>query len=321
MKTTKTVSENTVRNSHKTDASVPADAAAFEEMKPEFDAMESGSLVAVNADPGAAVQVVLGHESELKALVPEIEKHAPTFDSGEIKRIGTYALALSYADARFAFASQPAEDLPALDAKAEKMEAVLIPALQLAVNSGALTGVALGDMPTGHGYRNRLFRVQSIAVAFRDNWSQLEGKLPFGREYLDEVEAHAVKFTQAMGVREHTDPKLIAATRDRQAAFTKLFTTWDRIRHVVQYVCADAIEAERIAPSIYVRSAPTRSKGEAPAGNDATATTPAMPTAAPTTPRSFAMPGVDKDGNPIVVAPLSSNGDGSQKLGGSPFAR
>jgi hypothetical protein len=226
-----------------------------------------------------------------------------------IDRVAKYALALSYADGRFTMLSRAVDELPSMDSRAAAIESKLVPALQLSISMGIVKGVALSNLPTVHGYSTRITRIRSMAITLREQWPQLDGKLPFNVALLDEAEALSVSMTEALGIRDRRDARVVAAARDRQAAFTKLFTTWGKIRKVVQFVTETAEEADRIAPTIFIRSAPTKNKTDSSsqsAPDDATASAPDTTPAAATSPT----PGA-------VASPESA--PASKKLGGSPF--
>ena len=86
--------------------------AAFEEVAPEAAALAPERVLRVNLDVPKATGTVRTKLPGLLELRSEIAKHMPLFGLARLERLGTYALALLYANGGHLAASAPVRPLP-----------------------------------------------------------------------------------------------------------------------------------------------------------------------------------------------------------------
>ena len=306
MKTTVKASKNSP--AHKTPSPVtqPADVAAFEAMKPEYDAMDDTLFMQINTDPIAAVTTVQGCYDPLIELRPVIQKHAPQFDIALLDRTLTMALALQYADGAAAAASKPGDELPKNAEEAIALRTLLQTAAVPLVQLGIVEGVRAGELSGGHGYRDLIHDLVTLSAMYRPHWPSIVGKVPFDMVTVDHANELATRIGHGIGVRDRTAPEVVEAARYRQAAYTTLFRAWAKVQNVIAFVRFEHGDADQYAPTLFVRTPGNGSK-KAEASKPVTPGAPVIATpATPATP--VAMGSVDAKGNPPSHMP-----------GGSPF--
>jgi len=312
---------------------MPEHLAAYRAIEPELDAMDEASFLPINTDPESAASQVLSTEAVRQTLVSDLKRMAPTFEVEQLDRVRNLALALVWADRYYSIASKRIEKLPQLDDEAGHIEDVLRPTAEALAKLGLIDGSRLAELPTAHGYRNRVHVLGAFEALFRTNWDKLKSCVPFDAKLLERSFALTREMSDLLAVRERTSPEITDAARRRSAAYTLLMRAWPKIQAVVNYIRSERSDAENFAPSLFVRAAPERNSKqddktvacERNASSDANAGSKGD---VPQTPKPVLIPGFDKDGKPVLLAPKDAPNavtvDPSRNIpshlpGGNPF--
>jgi hypothetical protein len=277
---------------------------ADERVKADLAAMDQDDLIQVNLDVTAAVTTVLGVLPEVRALREQIAKELPTFDLVAFDKLEDYTLALHSAQTDYLTATQPPDDLAALQAEALRVrDRLQRDALALA-GHGLVDEGQLSQVKGGNSYKNMAQDLEILSRVMKTSWERIQGKSATTLEDLQTASRMSTRLMRIVGLREQGPAILAAAADHRLRAFTKMLTVYEDARRAVGYLRARHGDSDSIAPSLYPgrpRRRPT----------DESTTTPAEPTTGATsasTPAIPAVPAPVAPANPLVskVGPFAS---------------
>ena len=225
-------------------------AQAYERVKAELGALKPAQLLQVNLDIASALATVLGLLPKLNALRAQLQA-LPDFDLVTFDRLEDYALALTFVQAGYQMATEPADQLAELFAEASRMRAMLLADARALAKRGLLDPEQLTRLKGRSGYGNVAQDLQALCMALENRFAQIEGKSGITRAELQAASRIALQLTRVVGLRAHAPKQARAAAELRQRAFTLLLLTYEGARAAVQYLRARHGDADTIAPSLY----------------------------------------------------------------------
>lgn len=224
---------------------------AYARVKADLEALKVEELLQLNLDVTGAVTSALGLLPEVKALRDQIVKELPSFDIAAFDKLEDYALALSFANTNYLAATQPPDDLPALNEDASRMHDRLLADAKALAAHGLLDGAQLAQLLGGNGYKPLAQDLQLLSQIMRQAWSKVENKSATTADDLKAAAQLSVRLMRIVGLREQ-GPALVAAAADqRLRAFTRFINVYEDARRAVAYLRARQGDADTIAPSLY----------------------------------------------------------------------
>jgi hypothetical protein len=242
-------------------------------VKADLAALKVDELVQVNLDVPTAVTTILGVLPEVKALRDHIGQELPAFDLAAFDKLEDYALALSSAQTNYLTATQPPDDLQALNAEAAALHDRLLADAKALAQHNLVDRNQIAQLRGGNGYKNLAQDLQILSKVLLESWAQIQGKTPTAQEDLKLANQMSTRLMRIVGIREQAPALLDSASEARMRAFTKFTQVYDETRRAVGYLRAPQGDADSIAPTLY----PGRPKrrGSADAQPDPTGNAPA----------------------------------------------
>lgn len=225
--------------------------AALERVKADLAELESSEFLPINLDIAAGVATVLGVLPEAKALREQIVKELPTFDIASFDKLEDYALALSYAQAKYLSATQPPDDLEPLSNEASKLRERLLAEARAFVHHGVVSEAQLEQLKGAKGYKNIATDLMVLTSLLQAVWPQIQGKTPTTEHDLEHASRVATRLLRIVGMREQGPAQIAEATELRLRAYTLLLVTYDDARRAVTYLRAPFEDADSITPSLH----------------------------------------------------------------------
>lgn len=223
----------------------------FERVKPEMVALKATELLPIKLDLSQAVATVLGVLPEVRGLREQIVKELPSFDIQRFDKLEDYALALSYAHAKFLSATQPPDDLDELSTESLKLRERLLAEVKALVQHGVVSEAQIAQLKGANGYKNVATDLMVLTNIIRVAWPQIQGKVLTTSQNLEQALKVAARLLRVVGLREQGPVQVAEATDERLRAFTLLFFAYDDARRAVAYLRAAQGDADDIAPSLY----------------------------------------------------------------------
>jgi len=271
---------------------------AYRSILLELEALSPERLQPITTDISSAVATALG---ALPRLLTQREALAklPDFDLARFDKIEVYARALNYAHRLFMIASQPPDDLKAMQEEGAQLREVLFKDASAAIARGLIPKDALDDLKGANGYKNTAVDLQILVGALQENWAKVKGRCGTTEEELAYADKLVIHLLRTVGTRE-IGPEGVAQTTDaRLRAYTLLVNTYDDARRALSYLRRQAGDAERIAPTLF---GPRNSKKKESSEVDV-ATEPATQSAtAEGTPQQAAMGHTQPTAVPLAAA-------------------
>jgi hypothetical protein len=244
--------------------------AAFDNTAAARAALEPAEILTINLDVQIALTTVLGTLSRLASLRDDIVASLPDFDIGQFDKLSTYAEALAHAQSAYLAASEPAEMLPALAARAVEIRDQLVSDATALAKRGLLDGKRLSDLKGGPGYLNINSDVGVLVRMLRERWTEITSKSAIQPAELDEAGKLFERITFAYAERTQQSATVAAAVEDRQRAYTLLVHAYDQARRAATYLRWVEGDVDKIVPSLWAGRGGGRSAGSnvTPAGNN-----------------------------------------------------
>ena len=266
-------------------------------------ALEPAELWTINLDVQLAVTTVLSALPRMRTLREAIEGQLPDFDLSRFDKLETYAESLAYAQTSYLAASEPAEALPALVARAAELRDQLVTDATALARRGLLDSRALNELKGGNGFLNVGSDLGVLVRMLRERWSDIKGKSAIQTEELDEAEQLFERITLAYAERSQQPVRAAAAADDRTRAYSLLVDAYDQARRAISYVRWEENDVDKFAPSLWsgrggrgsAKAAPADHGGGAGGGVDGAKPRPvdgAAPGEAPAIPATPVSPGM-----------------------------
>ncbi len=243
--------------------------AAFDEVAPEAAALAPERVQRVNLDVAKATGTVRVKLPGLLELRSEIARHMPLFDLGRLERLGTYALALFYANGGHLAASAPARPLEGLDPRGIYLRRLVLLDPDTQAFRGSFDPAVLAAIREGNGYLDLGEDLITLVHLYRSGKVDVHTQSALQEQELEEAEVLAPQILEASAARtaEKSTTGTSGDVRDR--VFTLFIEAYNDARRAVRYLKSDE-EANRLAPSLYGDGrARKREDAEAPDGPSA----------------------------------------------------
>jgi hypothetical protein len=224
---------------------------AFERVQADLAAWKPEELLTVNLDISAAVATVLGVLPEARALREQIAKELPSFDVARFDKLEDYALALSYAQAKYLSATQPPDDLDALSEEAASLRERLLAEARSLTHHGLVSSAQLAQLKGANGYKNVATDLMVLTSVMQAGWTQIQGKTPTTAQDLEHASRVATRLLRIVGLREQGPAQVAQATDTRLRAYTTFFRTYEDARRAVTYLRARQGDADSIMPALH----------------------------------------------------------------------
>jgi hypothetical protein len=225
---------------------------AYEQAKPEIDALPDGEFVTVTTDVVAAATTGQGVYPEVIRLRPMIVQELPGFKIFRLDNLKTYALALLYANGEYKTATDPPATVVAMAETATHTRAVLLADANSLIAHGVLAPAVINNLQGVKGYKNVTADLISLVAIHRKYAEQIADRTSIKPDELTAAEDLAAKFSEAVGLREQSPQTIAAATRTRQAAYTLFVTSYNEVRSAVQYLRRSEGDADVFIPSLFL---------------------------------------------------------------------
>jgi hypothetical protein len=224
---------------------------AYEQAKPEIDAVGDGDLLTVSTDVVGAATTGQGVYPEVIALRPTIVQELPGFKIQHLDNLKTYALALLYSNGEYKTATEPPAIVTGMAETAAHTRAVLLADANSLITHGVLAPTVTNNLQGVKGYRNVMADLISLVAIHRKYADQIADRTSVKPEELTAAEDLAAKFSEAVGLRAQSPQTIAVATRTRQAAYTLFVTSYNEVRAAVQYLRRREGDADTIIPSLF----------------------------------------------------------------------
>lgn len=225
---------------------------AYEQAKPEIDAISDGDLLSVSTDVVAAATTGQGVYPEVVGLRPLIVQELPGFKISRLDNLKTYALALLYANGEYKTATDPPATVAEMADTATHTRAVLLADVNSLIAHGVLAPSVINNLQGVNGYKNVMADLIALVAIHRKYADQIAERTSVKPEELTAAENLAAQFSEAVGLREQSPQTVATATRNRKAAYTLYVTSYNDVRSAVQYLRRHEGDADTIIPSLFV---------------------------------------------------------------------
>ncbi|MBN1612154.1 MAG: hypothetical protein JW940_36320 [Polyangiaceae bacterium] len=242
----------------------PRSAAAYEQLLPGILAVAEASIPPILIDIPTAVTRVLGALPRIRALRPEIVETFRKFDFAEFDRLEQYTLALSHAHALHRAAHRPKPSLSVVADELVGTRDVLLTDARSLASHRLIQAERFAGCRARPGYRALAYDVLLLVQVLRDAWNEVHDRTPVTHGELDQAAVSAERFLAAVGLRDQARPTVAEATVLRRKTFALFMRAYAKARAAVQYLRAEAGDADEIAPSLYAGRAERRKKEREP---------------------------------------------------------
>jgi hypothetical protein len=209
---------------------------------------------------------------------------------------------VNYAHRLFMIASQPPDELKALQEEAAQLREVLFKDASAVIARGIVAADALDDLKGVNGYRNTANDLQILVGVLQENWAKVQGRCGTTVEELNYADKLVMHLLRTFGVRENGPAGVAQATDARLRAFTLFASAYDDARRALGYLRRKVDDADQIAPTIF-GTRNTKKKEEA---------TPAAPGDGETLTAGAPL---TSNAGPVVTVPAPSDASGSAANG------
>ncbi|HXS18046.1 MAG TPA: hypothetical protein VN764_12705, partial [Polyangiaceae bacterium] len=223
---------------------------AYESIAAELKALPAEAVQSINLDVSTAVAIAFGALPALITFRDQLET-LPDFDAVRFDKLEIYALALSHAHSLCQSASQPPDDLKALQEEGSAQRELLYKDVTAAIARGVIPADAIDDLRGANGYKNTANDLRVLVAVLRNHWASLDGRGFTTEEELNYAGKLASHILRVFGVREHGATGLAEVNGMRQRAYSLFVKTYDEARQGIAYLRRRAGDADRIAPSLF----------------------------------------------------------------------
>jgi hypothetical protein len=222
----------------------------LERVKADLAALHKDQFLTIDLDIPATVAAVLGVVPDVHSLREQIVKELPSFDIAQFDKLEDYALALSYAHARYLCVTQSPEDLELLSAQASELREKLVAEAKALVDAGLLSGAPLAELPGGSGYKNTATDLRVLTSLLQAAWARIEDETSMTAASLEEASRLATRLLRVAAARGKGPSRVAEAIELRLRAYTALLRAYDDARRAVTYLRSEFGDADMISPSL-----------------------------------------------------------------------
>jgi hypothetical protein len=205
-------------------------------------------LPRINVDVTSVVVSARGALPQIMALRSEIIRQMPLYDLTLFDAFEDTITALGHTDAAVRAASKDREEITA---KAEALDLKRIQLLETAValsRFGLVDETPLETIRKETGYRPLVSDVGTLVQLLRQNWTKIEGKVPYTLKDLNAIDHEVLTLSTALGLKERNPeaPQEVALLRRQvYAVFRKSVAS---IRRAVTFLVGED-EVNNIVPT------------------------------------------------------------------------
>ena len=241
--------------------------------------MPADKLPRINLNVIDAVVTVLGLLPKLRVLRDRLLQALPEFDPESLDRLELYASALAHADLLCRQTPESSKPLQRVAAEAVRVRNLLrADAVPLAAR-GLIDTDALKAHDGTNGYKVLDFDLQILVQILQQDWERIRGRCAVTKAELTHATNLALDILNLLG-----SPHEITAARQIRARAFKLFIeAYDEVRRAIVWLRWKNGDADKLAPSLYIKRGKARAKKEAKAAQVAAleaTNAPAAPAAA-----------------------------------------
>jgi len=230
--------------------------AAFARIEPELASLDPRELVRITSDVGKSVSMGLGAVPGMMALRAEIVRRMPEHPIDALDKLSDYALAAWYA--HILANTIPSEDtlIQTLHKEAIPLRARLLVCAEGFAHFGIFDVARVDEVRGGTGYLDAATDLVALAAMFREKWALIASKALVEKHEIDRASQLGTELLMAHGARVQPSAEATPAeAADRRVrAFTLFLNAYDVCRQAVSYVRWKEGDADRIAPSVFVRA-------------------------------------------------------------------
>lgn len=285
--------------------------AAFQRVASLVDTIVEEEVPRINVDLTAVVVSARGALPKIKELRPEILKQLPHYELTLFDAFEDIVAALGYVDSALRASS---EDRKEVTAQAEALDAKRTQLHETAValsRFGLVDEKPLQSIKRELGYKPLISDVATLVQLLRQNWSKIEGKLPFTLKELNAIDREAVSLSTALGFKERNPEMPRETARRRRQVYGLFRQAVAHIRRAVTYLYGEE-EVNEIVPTF--ANAPGRASKAGSAEESAKPEGTATTAGGRSTPAASAASTPFKVNNPEqlpITAPFGETEDGA----------
>ena len=238
--------------------------AAFERMRPQFEAIPREEAMHVNVDATYAAGLGAWVAGRLGAVRAQLQPLAPYLDLQAIDQLADRAHAFAYAHGEYLFATTPQEPIAELHKEAAKLIDLFLLSASALSAQGLLPNERVALVRTSTGYRNASEYLTALTKLFKDYWSEIGTKTGVTMQQVDRGAVLAVQLLEGSIERMHAPLTPSEATVARERAFTLFYRAYDELRRAVTFLRWHDGDIEQLVPTLFLRNG--KRKGEAASG-------------------------------------------------------
>jgi hypothetical protein len=228
--------------------------AEFNRLRAQRDALRVDELMKPNLDVARAVGVVLASEPRIAAMKADFSV-LRNFDASIVDQLRPIALALGYANVRFAPPPEEAA-IKEMVAGGAMLRGTLMRQAKALVELGRLVGVEVDAIRIVRTNRGLAANLTALASLFQEHWEDVEEVTSVTEEQVRHAGQLGMRILEGLGSKDvspSADSKAARAADNRMRAYTLLAKTYDQVRRAVIYLRWNEGDAESIAPSFHIR--------------------------------------------------------------------
>lgn len=224
---------------------------SFAETEEDRAELDESMLAPVNLDVQRAALIVMGAIPWLESQRDAIARDLPAFDIAQFGKLGMYAEALVYAQARYLAASGMVQPLSLIVEHGIRVRRQLRVDVEALINRGLVGKESLAGLKGGRGYLNVASDLGVLVRVLRERWADIEGKTAIEQSELDEAQQIFEEITTAYGRQGKPPLEVARAANERDRAFTLMLRAYGEARRAVSYVRREEGDSEKLAPSLW----------------------------------------------------------------------
>jgi hypothetical protein len=227
-------------------------AEAYEQARPDLDAVPAESVARVIANIPSVVSTVFGALPAIEALGGDI-KRLPFVDHALLAKLRLYALALYYVHILISHAADSTQ-VNALMAEATRLRARLLSSVETLSVCGYVDPAQVAAIRKGSGHLDTANDLVGLEQIFRAGGDAFYGMAPVTRAEVARAGELGLQIVAALGRRKVGSEAESATTRrvdDRARAFWLVVRSYNEARRAVTFLRWNEGDADQLVPSLF----------------------------------------------------------------------
>jgi len=237
-----------------------ATAEAFNQIKPELDALSPDALIPLEFDPVAAVHTALAAVPRIREHRDAIAEQLPQHPIEHVDNIDVYALGAWYTQLAHTYASGDPEATKTMVEEATKLRDGLLIAAEALAHRDLLDADAVAKLRKGGA--DLASDLVALASLFSSSWGRVSSKTAVERHEVDRAAELGPAVLVAQSMTTKKGGKAVDTADQRARAFTALAGAYDSCRRALTYLRWKEGDADSIAPSLYKKRPGRKPKKE-----------------------------------------------------------